>query len=107
MIDGCELSILTECGILHILVVVIVNHEIEIFFFKQKTVYDLRISDWSSDVCSSDLEVDEHTMKAALKAAQDAVKDIITAQKELSTDLGTRKIKIGRASCRERVCQYV
>src|SRR3546814_10344407 len=26
------------------------------FFFKQKTAYELRISDWSSDVCSSDLE---------------------------------------------------
>src|SRR3546814_10247401 len=26
-----------------------------IFFFKQKTAYDMRISDWSSDVCSSDL----------------------------------------------------
>src|SRR3546814_5638809 len=25
------------------------------FFFKQKTAYELRISDWSSDVCSSDL----------------------------------------------------
>src|SRR3546814_17998169 len=28
------------------------------FFFKQKTAYELRISDWSSDVCSSDLLVD-------------------------------------------------
>src|SRR3546814_11573084 len=28
-----------------------------IFFFKQKTAYEMRISDWSSDVCSSDLEV--------------------------------------------------
>src|SRR3546814_4241470 len=28
------------------------------FFFKQKTAYEMRISDWSSDVCSSDL-VDE------------------------------------------------
>src|SRR3546814_3792225 len=28
-----------------------------IFFFKQKTAYELRISDWSSDVCSSDLFV--------------------------------------------------
>src|SRR3546814_6461509 len=28
-----------------------------LFFFKQKTAYDMRISDWSSDVCSSDLEV--------------------------------------------------
>src|SRR3546814_14878276 len=26
-----------------------------VFFFKQKTAYELRISDWSSDVCSSDL----------------------------------------------------
>src|SRR3546814_20678897 len=26
-----------------------------VFFFKQKTAYDMRISDWSSDVCSSDL----------------------------------------------------
>src|SRR3546814_14623875 len=28
------------------------------FFFKQKTAYEMRISDWSSDVCSSDLEAD-------------------------------------------------
>src|SRR3546814_4898768 len=27
------------------------------FFFKQKTAYEMRISDWSSDVCSSDLGV--------------------------------------------------
>src|SRR3546814_1115665 len=27
----------------------------EFFFFKQKTAYEMRISDWSSDVCSSDL----------------------------------------------------
>src|SRR3546814_7794957 len=27
-----------------------------IFFFKQKTAYEMRISDWSSDVCSSDLQ---------------------------------------------------
>src|SRR3546814_4233267 len=29
------------------------------FFFKQKTAYEMRISDWSSDVCSSDLQGDE------------------------------------------------
>src|SRR3546814_7093691 len=29
------------------------------FFFKQKTAYEMRISDWSSDVCSSDLAGDE------------------------------------------------
>src|SRR3546814_7642265 len=28
------------------------------FFFKQKTAYEMRISDWSSDVCSSDLPAD-------------------------------------------------
>src|SRR3546814_3089049 len=27
------------------------------FFFKQKTAYEMRISDWSSDVCSSDLDL--------------------------------------------------
>src|SRR3546814_14664723 len=30
----------------------------DFFFFKQKTAYELRISDWSSDVCSSDLAED-------------------------------------------------
>src|SRR3546814_3050843 len=30
-----------------------------VFFFKQKTAYEMRISDWSSDVCSSDLIVVE------------------------------------------------
>src|SRR3546814_3181122 len=30
---------------------------IGVFFFKQKTAYEMRISDWSSDVCSSDLFV--------------------------------------------------
>src|SRR3546814_5003780 len=30
-----------------------------VFFFKQKTAYEMRISDWSSDVCSSDLDVDD------------------------------------------------
>src|SRR3546814_5036597 len=30
-------------------------HSLSFFFFKQKTAYEMRISDWSSDVCSSDL----------------------------------------------------
>src|SRR3546814_5572312 len=30
------------------------------FFFKQKTAYEMRISDWSSDVCSSDLRERRH-----------------------------------------------
>src|SRR3546814_8814991 len=35
-----------------------------VFFFKQKTAYEMRISDWSSDVCSSDLFV-QYTAQAA------------------------------------------
>src|SRR3546814_5796649 len=31
------------------------------FFFKQKTAYEMRISDWSSDVCSSDLVLEQET----------------------------------------------
>src|SRR3546814_18421230 len=30
-----------------------------IFFYKQKKAYEMRISDWSSDVCSSDLDVEK------------------------------------------------
>src|SRR3546814_1393702 len=37
----CVISVLYYCGFF--------------FFFKQKTAYEMRISDWSSDVCSSDL----------------------------------------------------
>src|SRR3546814_1804409 len=32
------------------------RYRVVIFFFKQKTAYEMRISDWSSDVCSSDLK---------------------------------------------------
>src|SRR3546814_4172210 len=35
------------------------------FFFKQKTAYEMRISDWSSDVCSSDLRP-EHRVDVAV-----------------------------------------
>src|SRR3546814_1055745 len=35
------------------------------FFFKQKTAYEMRISDWSSDVCSSDLSVSTNTSDPA------------------------------------------
>src|SRR3546814_19089362 len=39
------------------------------FFFKQKTAYEMRISDWSSDVCSSDLLAVEHRATEALIAS--------------------------------------
>src|SRR3546814_17627512 len=38
-----------------------------IFLFKQKTAYEMRISDWSSDVCSSDLLTPEEARRQARK----------------------------------------
>src|SRR3546814_13297769 len=50
---------------------------IYIFFFKQKTAYEMRISDWSSDVCSSDLVVDvlqlEHLVIGHVRLGQQDV----------------------------------
>src|SRR3546814_5272357 len=37
------------------------------FFFKQKTAYEMRISDWSSDVCSSDLVANSTAVAAAAR----------------------------------------
>src|SRR3546814_9403312 len=39
------------------------------FFFKQKTAYEMRISDWSSDVCSSDLVGDREPARGTLQQA--------------------------------------
>src|SRR3546814_11039313 len=39
-----------------------------VFFFKQKTAYEMRISDWSSDVCSSDLRKGLLPMRNWIKA---------------------------------------
>src|SRR3546814_5425488 len=43
------------------------------FFFKQKTAYEMRISDWSSDVCSSDLAdgIERHRRLAIERAASE------------------------------------
>src|SRR3546814_10779494 len=46
------------------------------FFFKQKTAYEMRISDWSSDVCSSDLSM---APIAAVAAARDRGRDELGA----------------------------
>src|SRR3546814_15992402 len=103
------------------------------FFFKQKTAYEMRISDWSSDVCSSDLDVleihaahgyllhqflspasnvrnDEYggselnRMRLAVEITE-AVRAVWPAHKPLFMRLSVEEI--GRASCRESVCQYV
>src|SRR3546814_7905904 len=44
----CCVLVLAVCGLL-------TSVFLFLFFFKQKTAYEMRISDWSSDVCSSDL----------------------------------------------------
>src|SRR3546814_5930853 len=96
-----------------------------VFFFKQKTAYEMRISDWSSDVCSSDLS------GGSANASADGlmlclVSSIISyrlfdsaclvsvsfsasaaSSRSMSAFTDDRNRQIGRASCRERVCQYV
>src|SRR3546814_3858130 len=42
-----------------------------VFFFKQKTAYEMRISDWSSDVCSSDLAIPPAGRAAATPRRRD------------------------------------
>src|SRR3546814_3342958 len=89
------------------------------FFFKQKTAYEMRISDWSSDVCSSDLNAtptrrmrtgtSTRGPMTAAKATGEARPKAAIATAIASSKLLPEavKAKIGRASCRERVCQYV
>src|SRR3546814_79403 len=71
------------------------------FFFKQKTAYEMLISDWSSDVCSSDLVVD-HLLVFASRFLGSS---LLRPCQLLGRPFGI--LQIGRASCRERVCQYV
>src|SRR3546814_3144695 len=110
-----------------------------VFFFKQKTAYELRISDWSSDVCSSDLRRHaglhaRHQTRSWLGQRHHAALvpliifclPLFPSRQMIpsgSTSLYLRRCfakkrtttsytcfdsgKIGRASCRERVCQYV
>src|SRR3546814_10508263 len=47
------------------------------FFFKQKTAYEMRISDWSSDVCSSDLRGRDGSSTNVLDGSRDEVDDSV------------------------------
>src|SRR3546814_2085210 len=53
------------------------------FFFKQKTAYEMRISDWSSDVCSSDLGRAPRPAHPVVAAARGAA---VAAPRALSGD---------------------
>src|SRR3546814_15911989 len=71
----------------------------------------MRISDWSSDVCSSDLEQPpQQSNRADQRPAALPWLDLYRGAR-MAVDLPCQIIdaagKIGRASCRERVCQYV
>src|SRR3546814_7304000 len=57
------------------------------FFFKQKTAYEMRISDWSSDVCSSDLEA-EKTQQGVAGKRQWLVNDLGAKRDLLKAGLG-------------------
>src|SRR3546814_5283615 len=48
------------------------------FFFKQKTAYEMRISDWSSDVCSSDLH--DHVLIAGFGRVGQTVGRVLTVR---------------------------
>src|SRR3546814_4978832 len=53
------------------------------FFFKQKTAYEMRISDWSSDVCSSDLVV------------VIALRDVLAAKAPVDAVIGAEQVEDG------------
>src|SRR3546814_9315864 len=99
------------------------------FFFKQKTAYEMRISDGSSDVCSSDLDHPGDIERIRFGRHADSYDEStdpinrISSRKpsgvpptvarlpfqHLDRTVRTAPIgqEIGRASCREGVCQYV
>src|SRR3546814_4624495 len=86
-------------------------------FFKQKTAYEMRISDWSSDVCSSDLGVGEPRValvgaaqagsELGLHGQQASPRCLLPIVEPAGLVHARQPTEIGRASCRERVCQYV
>src|SRR3546814_4252957 len=93
------------------------------FFFKQKTAYEMRISDWSSDVCSSDLRAFGRGQRRDLKVGRRiggqrdfpgaAVVPLslefadLASQRSEHALQARRQAEIGRASRRGRVSKYV
>src|SRR3546814_7425240 len=66
------------------------------FFFKQKTAYEMRISDWSSDVCSSDLR----RLRPAIEFGRhDLVRDI-------ADDRGLSAVQMGLRLGSGHACHY-
>src|SRR3546814_1227112 len=95
-----------------------------IVLFKQSTAYSMRISDWSSDVCSSDLDfyfscTDIRAYDLAVTHSAwcfdfdgrnyhaDRAAALVAGYEEAFGLSEAERAELGRASCRERVCQYV
>src|SRR3546814_8072203 len=83
-----------------IMVFFVVYYYLLFFFFKQKTAYEMRISDWSSDVCSSDLdrdrvvEVGQHPLDRRFPLGDDLVGAIEFEQPDGSESW--RDVNVGR-----------
>src|SRR3546814_7397453 len=87
------------------------------FFFKQKTAYEMRISDWSSDVCSSDLRVlyGLAAAREAIHKSREAVvaegyMDVIALhQAGIRTAVRSEERRVGKecvSTCRSRWSPY-
>src|SRR3546814_10288374 len=86
------------------------------FFFKQKTAYEMRISDWSSDVCSSDLrDPRDDDQRQADDQHDQTGEDIEQALADLRNPLPRRKTvrseerRVGKecvSTCRSRWSPY-
>src|SRR3546814_6897525 len=94
------------------------------YFFKQKTAYEMRMSDWSADVCSSDLRTEagddrrqtrrqgpgrDFVLPSPPYASRGTAPALQIHRSEYRADSSRarRQAEIGRASCRARVGQYV
>src|SRR3546814_20772854 len=82
-----------------------------IFFFKQKTAYELRISDWSSDVCSSDL-LKEYLTQISTSRSYNRFRDdigyVLGKISELGPDRSEER-RVGKecvSTCRSRWWPY-
>src|SRR3546814_2121441 len=83
------------------------------FFFKQKTAYEMRISDWSSDVCSSDLLADDPGNDRFIfgdGAGNDTVPDFVGGAGASDwLDLRSEERRVGKecvSTCRSRWSPY-
>ena len=69
------------------------------FFFKQKTAYEIKECDWSSDVCSSDLSAE----RSGHEGGEQVLVGFAAADEARVPVVHQHLREIGRASCRERV----